>query len=117
MISIREENLMLSTKEISNVDKFIDQIVFDVIVECNYKGLIDKAKKIDKDNYNENCFVVRAAFDEEGLHVLNEDGDSELYYTDNDGDYVSLRYMLKEKERKDILRICANNILEMLEVK
>ena len=106
---------MIKANGISNVDNFGDEIIFDVIVDCDYKGLINKAKRIDGEDYMADCFVVRVLLDENGFNVLNEGGDSELYYTDNDGEYVSLNYMLKKRERKDIIRVCVEDILKELE--
>ncbi len=105
---------MLKPNNISHIDNFGDQIIFDVIVDCDYKSLIKKAQKIGEKDYSKRHFVVRVEFTENGFHTITDTGNSELYYIDTDGNYASLDYMLKKTERTEILKCCRNEILSYL---
>lgn len=64
------------------------------------------AKKIDKKNYNSNCFGVCVGKDEEGWYISQDSLNCELFYIDNDGDKHWMEYTLDAQETDAAIKMC-----------
>ena len=101
---------MIKFKEIEHFDNFGDSVIFWCIAQDIPKKYINQAKKIDGENYLDDCFGVCVTFDAEGFHICQNEPDSELYYVDTDGDKHWMDRILKDTEAKTFFEACFEEI-------
>lgn len=105
---------MLRDISVEHFDGFGDSIVFWCDVKNVKKEYIKKAKEIDGENFNEDCFGVCVHFDEKGFHIVEDSENHELYYIDNDGDKHYMDMKLSDKEAELVYQVCRSEICEAL---
>ena len=67
---------------------------------------IQEAKRIDKENYLEDCFGICAGKDEDGWYICQDTIGCELYYIDNDGEKHWMEYLLSDAEKESAIEYC-----------
>lgn len=103
----------MNIKEIEHMDNFGEgEYVFWLEVKDVPEKFIEKAKRIDKENFLEDCFGICITCSENEWNVCQGDIDCELYYIDNNGDKNWMEYILTEEERTDAIKICKEGITE-----
>ena len=100
---------MLLFKGIEHRDDFGDEIVFWTdIAGCSVpKELREKARKIDGENFDIDCFGLCVRYDLTipKMFVVSEIN-REVYYVDNNGDKHWFEYLLNDTERQNFLQQC-----------
>ncbi len=105
---------MLKDIKIEHHDGFGDLIIFWCEVHGVSPEIIEKAKLIDKENYNPNCFGVCVNFDSDGFYIVEDKPGHELYYIDNNGGKNYLDYKLSKKDSEEVFTACRVKICELL---
>ena len=107
---------MITISSVEHWDNFGDTVVF--WCECDIDGIpqkyIKKAKKIDGEYYNEDCFGACVIFDSEGFHMCQDSPKCELYYVDSNGDKIWMQKVFTYKEAKEFYKACFENITASL---
>lgn len=81
-------------------------LAVDDVPEC----FIKEAKKIDGENYSENCFGICVIQTEDGWFVCEDSPNCELFYIDNDGDKHWMEYSLTNDEANIAIDYCISYI-------
>ena len=105
---------MITSNGMEHWDSFNDSIVFWVNVKGVPNNCVEKAKNIDKSNYDPNCFGVCVDFDETGFCIVEDEPLHELYYIDDTGNRNYMKCQLNDEERKAVLKECRNEILRIM---
>lgn len=91
-------------------DVFDDEYICWVCVQDVPRKFIKEAKRIDKENYLEDCFGICVGKDEDGWYVCQDAQECELYYIDNNGDKHWMAYLLSESEKESAIEYCENYV-------
>ena len=102
---------MISFNGIEHYDNFGDSVIFWCVAGDVPKKYINKAKRIDGDDYLDACFGACVVFDAEGFHMCQEEVDCELYYIDNDGDKHWFDKKFTNAEAKQFFEACFEEII------
>ena len=96
--------------EMEHYDRFDDEYVCWVCVQDIPDEFVQKAKRIDKDNYLDDCFGVCVGKDENEWYVCEDEPSFELYYVDNNGEKHWMGYSLTDIEKESVIKYCQNYV-------
>lgn len=98
---------------VEHMDKFsATEYIFWLEVDNIPREFIDRAKEIDKEDYEESCFGICVICTEAGWAVCEDEPGCQLFYIDNDGNKHWMPYELSTEEEHDAIEYCINNIME-----
>ena len=92
--------------EMEHYDIFDDEYVCWVAVQDIPDKFIQKAKRIDKENYLPTCFGICVCKSENEWLVCQDSPGCELYYVDNNGDKHWMKYLLSDIEEEHVIEFC-----------
>ena len=96
--------------EMEHYDVFDDDYVCWVCVQDIPDKFIQEAKRIDKENYLEDCFGICVCKSESDWYVCQDALGCELYYIDNDGEKHWMEYLLSDAESESAIEYCKDYI-------
>ena len=92
--------------EMEHYDEFDEEYVCWVSVQDIPDEFIQKAKRIDKEDYLEDCFGICVVKGEDGWCVCQDSPECELYYIDNLGEKHWMEYLLSDSEKESAIKYC-----------
>lgn len=102
---------MVEFKEIEHHDTFEDTTTYWCVATNIPHTYVEEAKKIDKENYNPDCFGACVIEDKEGFCMCQDKEGSELFYIDTDGEKHWMKKKLTEEEAKTFYGGCMEEML------
>ena len=97
--------------EMEHYDVFDDEeYVCWVCVQDIPNEFVQEAKRIDKENYLEDCFGICVCYAEDEWYVCQDSPACELYYIDNDGEKHWMEYILDDDEKESAIEYCKNYV-------
>ena len=103
----------MKIKGIEHIDDFgVLEHIFWITVSNVPEEYIREAKRIDGENYSEDCFGICVIQDEDGYGVCQDNPNCELFYIDNDGDKYWMEYLLTDDEMEMAISYCKSYIKE-----
>lgn len=107
---------MLNLKKIAERDKLKTKEFLWIELRASDipAKIIKKAKKIDGNKYNENCFGVCLLHDilKSQFYVCGESPGKQLFYVDNSGNKHWFSYRLNELEKYIMISDCLKEIVQ-----
>lgn len=107
---------MLYFDEFDEIEETDDLIMWITVQEIGIPEEIKRETiKIDKENYNKNCFGICIGYKKEKAELYIYEGvpGHELYYTDNNGNNRWLHYKLNEIEKYFFFAKCIKKLKKM----
>lgn len=97
--------------EMEHYDVFDDdEYICWVCVQDIPDKFIQEAKRIDKENYLEDCFGICIGKIEGDWYVCQDFYGCELYYIDNNGKKHWMEYLLSDTESENVIEYCKDYI-------